>query len=85
MHIMRLEFEKITSTIYPAYLHAGDYSIALDPKRISSLKKSSTLENIIQTVGGDNRYLVTMIAACIDASEEQSLLIKRLCKEIASL
>jgi hypothetical protein len=82
---MRFEFEKIKSTIYPAYLHAGDYSIALDPKLISSLKKSSTLENIIQIVAGDNRYLVTMIATCIAASEEQSLLIKRLCKEIESL
>jgi hypothetical protein len=85
---MRFEFEKITSAIYPAYLHLGDYSLALDPKLILSLKEStpdSCLKNLLQTIGGGNRYIVEMITSCIAASDEKSALTKRLHKEIASL
>jgi len=91
MHPMRFEFEKIKSPIYPAYLHVGDYSIALDPTLILSLKKgavscaSSTFEEILKMIAGENRYLVEMMKAAEASFDEKSDLIKRLCGEIASL
>jgi hypothetical protein len=82
---MRFEFEKIASPIYPAYLHLGDYSLALDKTLIASLKKSTTLENAFQMIAGENRYLKMMIEICITTSEETSILTKRLFTEMASL
>jgi len=87
---MRFEFEKIKSTIYPAFLHVGDYAIALSPELILSLKNSAKpsdafLESLIQSIAEKNRYLKEMMEAGIAACEEKSVLINRLCKEIASL
>ena len=82
---MRFEFEKIKSTIYPAVLHVGDYSIALSPELILSLKKCATLDDMIQAVEGGNRYLKEMMEAGVATFDEKPVLLKQLCKEIASL
>jgi hypothetical protein len=94
---MRFEFEKIKSTIYPAYLHVGDYSISLEPELILSLKRLSDaspdafMESLIQIVEvgqlaprGGNRYLKEMMEAGAIVFEKPALS-KRLCAEIKSL
>ncbi|MBI3358953.1 MAG: hypothetical protein HY037_05185 [Nitrospirae bacterium] len=94
---MRFEFEKLKSAIYPAYCHVGDYSIALNSELILSLKNSingdrmqqrlpdASLADLIQTIGGGNRYLKGMMEAGIAAFEEKSVLVNRLCAQIESL
>ncbi len=94
---MRFEFKKIKSTIYPAFLHVGDYSIALDPELILSLKNSiggngtqplphdASLANLIQTIAGENRYLKEMMEAEVAMFEEKASVVRRLCAEIESL
>jgi len=69
----------------------------LDPHLISTLKNSahktaaeslspdSFVENLIIFIGEKNRYLKEMIASQTAAVAEKESLIKRLCKEIASL
>ena len=78
-------------------MHLGDYAIALDPRLIAVLKNSaqktaaeslspdSFVENLIISIGEKNRYLKEMIVFQTAAVTEKESLIKRLCKEIASL
>lgn len=87
---MNLRFEKLTSPIYPAYLHVGDYSIGLEPELIQALKESTQLdqarfyENLIQKVG-INRYLREMIQEAVAKAEDPGLLAKQLQAELQSL
>ncbi len=87
---MNLRFEKLPGPIYPAYLHVGDYSIALEPELVQSLKESTQfdqarfLENLIQKVGM-NRYLREMIHEAVAKAEDPGLLAKQLQAELQSL
>ncbi|MEC4678377.1 MAG: hypothetical protein VST69_06440 [Nitrospirota bacterium] len=80
---MRLHFEKLSGTVYPAYLVVADYSIALEPELIESLKKIEAEDNepflkgIVQKVG-INRYLREMIEEEIDKTENQADLVLKL-------
>ncbi len=80
---MRLHFEKLSGTVYPAYLVVADYSIALEPELIESLKEIETEDNesflkgILQKVG-INRYLREMIKEEIDKTENQADLVFKL-------
>jgi len=87
---MNLRFEKLPGPIYPAYLHVGDYSVALEPELIQTLKESTQLdqarffENLIQKVG-INRYLREMIQEAIAKADDPALLAKQLQAELQSL
>ncbi|MEK7702658.1 MAG: hypothetical protein AAB317_01680 [Nitrospirota bacterium] len=96
--MIRLEFEKLKSTIYPAYLHVGDYSIALEPEIIAALKKiafpesDTFLKSVTQIIEighlaprGGNRYIKELIECGIFASEEKTALSKKLYGQIQSL
>lgn len=80
---MRLHFEKLSGSVYPAYLVVADYSIALEPELIASLKKTVTDENevflkgIVQKVG-INRYLRKMLKEEIKKTENQAALVLNL-------
>ncbi|MFQ5596669.1 MAG: hypothetical protein ACE5GK_01325 [Nitrospiria bacterium] len=87
---MTIAFEKLTSPIYPAYLKVGDYSIALEPEMIESLKgiqeaeASLYLVKLIEKVGL-NRYLREMIEEEIKKGDDQEVLVKGLRAEIHAL
>jgi hypothetical protein len=87
---MNLRFEKLPSPIYPAYLHVGDYSIALEPELVQTLKGSEQFdqarffENLIEKVG-INRYLREMIQEAISKAEDPGLLAKQLQAELQEL
>lgn len=87
---MNLKFEKLPGPIYPAYLHVGDYSIALEPELVQTLKGSAQLdqarffENLIQRVG-INRYLREMIQEAIAKAEDPASLAKQLQQELQTL
>lgn len=87
---MIVRFEKIPSPVYPAYLCVGDYSIALAPELIESLKEAAKgdparfTETLLQTVGS-NRYLKEMIQKGLSKAEDQALLARRLQEEIQKL
>lgn len=87
---MDLRFEKLPGPIYPAYLHVGDYSIALEPELIRTLKESPPLdqarffENLIRKVG-INRYLREMIREAVAKAEDPALLAKQLQQELQEL
>lgn len=87
---MNLRFEKLPGPIYPAYLHVGDYSIALEPELIQALKENIPLdqtrffENLIQKVG-TNRYLREMIQEAVAKAEDPALLAKQLQQELKEL
>lgn len=80
---MRLRFEKLSGSVYPAYLVVADYSIALEPELIASLKKTVTEENevflksIVQQVG-INRYLREMLEEEIEKTENQAAMVLHL-------
>ncbi len=80
---MRLHFEKLSGPVYPAYLVVADYSIALEPELIESLKESVSEENeaflkaIVQKVG-INRYLREMIEEEINTTENTPELVLKL-------
>ncbi len=89
---MRFEFEKIDSPIYPAYLHVGAYSIALEPQLIEALKQhalsdtASFLDVCTEKIGS-NRYLKAMILEAISGENEggssgRNVLTQRLCEEL---
>jgi len=87
---MNLRFEKLPGPVYPAYLHVGDYSIALEPELIQILKESVQFdqarffEYLIQKVG-INRYLREMIQGAIAKTEDPALLAKQLQQELQTL
>lgn len=87
---MNLRFEKLSSPIYPGYLHVGDYSIALEPELIQSLKDMTNeepdrfLEGLIQKVG-TNRYLKELIQDGISKAEDRPALAKQLKTELQSM
>lgn len=87
---MNLRFEKLPGPIYPAYLHVGDYSIALEPELVQTLKEGAQLdqarffENLIQKIG-INRYLREMIQEAVAKAEDPGLLAKQLQAELQSL
>lgn len=80
---MRLHFEKLSGPVYPAYLVVADYSIALEPELIESLKETVSKENedflkgIVQKVG-INRYLREMIEEEIAKTENIPELVLKL-------
>jgi len=88
---MDLKFERTKSTIYPAYLHVGDYSIVLDPPLIQQLKKeciyldAQTLQSVLIQKMGSNRYLKEMLQEAMIQSNDLSALAQRLQEEIQSL
>lgn len=85
-----LRFEKLHGPIYPAYLHVGSYSIALEPELIESLKgigheePTRFFESLVQKVGS-NRYLKEMILEGISKAEDPAALAKSLQEEMKSL
>ncbi|MCG3114922.1 MAG: hypothetical protein LLH30_04505 [Candidatus Manganitrophus sp. SA1] len=87
---MNLRFEKLPGPIYPAYLHVGDYSIALEPELVQALKETTQLdqtrffENLVQKVGM-NRYLREMIQEAVAKAEDPGLLAKQLQAELQTL
>lgn len=87
---MNLRFEKLPGPIYPAYLHVGDYSIALEPELVQTLKESTQLDqtrffdNLIQKVG-INRYLREMIQEAVAKAEDPGLLAKQMQAELQGL
>ena len=87
---MTIKFEKLPGPIYPAYLHVGDYAIALEPELIQALKESTQLdqarffENLIQKIGL-NRYLREMIQEAVAKAEDPALLAKQLQQELQTL
>jgi hypothetical protein len=88
--LVHLKFEKLRGPIYPAYLHMGSYSIALDPELIQSLKQTAReeptrfFESLAQQVGS-NRYLKELIQEGVSKAEDPAALAKRLQEEILSL
>ncbi|MBI3805463.1 MAG: hypothetical protein HY282_17075 [Nitrospirae bacterium] len=87
---MNLRFEKLPGPVYPAYLHVGDYSIALEPELVQALKESVRLDptaffgNLIGKIGM-NRYLKEMIEEAISKSEDPTLLAKQLQQALETL
>jgi len=87
---MRLHFEKLSGTVYPAYLVVADYSIALEPELIESLKETVSEENeaflkgIVQKVG-INRYLREMIEEEIERTENIPELVLKLRSALKNL
>lgn len=87
---MNLRFEKLPGPIYPAYLHVGDYSVALEPELVRALKESARLdptpffENLIGRIG-INRYLREMIQEAIAKTDDPALLAKQLQQELEAL
>lgn len=87
---MIVRFKKIPSPVYPAYLCVGDYSIALEPELIESLKEAAKgdparfMETLLQKVGS-NRYLKEMIQKGLSKADDQALLARRLQEEIQKL
>ncbi|HZR46228.1 MAG TPA: hypothetical protein VFA47_05970 [Candidatus Manganitrophaceae bacterium] len=85
-----LKFEKLHGPIYPAYLHVGAYSVALEPELIQSLKESAGeeqtrfFESLVKKVGS-NRYLKEMIEEGIAKAEEPAALARRLQEELRGL
>ncbi|MFQ5779941.1 MAG: hypothetical protein ACE5HN_04040 [Nitrospiria bacterium] len=85
-----LKFKKLPGPVYPAYLIAGGYSIALDPELVQSLKEITReaptpfLKTLVQKVG-TNRYLKEMIEEGISKEGDEAVLAKRLQDEIRSL
>ncbi len=87
---MEFKFERVQSTVYPAYLHIGGYSIALDPELIHALKgcagleATKFLEALIARIGS-NRYLKEMIQEGWSQTEDATALAERLGTELRSL
>lgn len=87
---MRMTFQKLPGSIYPAYLVVHDYSIALEPELIESLKELVSeendpfLEGIVQKVG-TNRYLREMIEEEIKENENKAGLILKLRNDLKNL
>ncbi|MFY9271257.1 MAG: hypothetical protein WAO55_16050 [Candidatus Manganitrophaceae bacterium] len=87
---MRFQFEKLPGPIYPAYLHVGEYSIALEPELIDFLKEMTGLEaepfltGLIKKIG-INRYLRRMMEVEIAQTEDRALLAKQLKEELRGL
>lgn len=85
-----LKFEKLHGPIYPAYLHLGAYSVALEPELIQSLKESAGeeparfFESLVQKVGS-NRYLKEMIQEGVSKAEDTAALARRLQEELKGL
>ena len=85
-----ITFEKLTGPIYPAYLRVGDYSIALEPELIQSLKEivavesSSFFKGLIEQVG-QNRYLKEMIEKEITKENDLDALADELKKALLGL
>lgn len=85
-----ITFEKLSGPIYPAYLRVGDYSIALEPELIQSLKgiaaKESSLffEGLIEKAG-QNRYLKEMIEQAIEKEKNRDALADALKKALLAL
>ncbi len=80
---MGILFQKLPGPIYPAYLVVGEYSIALEPELITSLKEIASEENdlflkdLVSRVGR-NRYLREMMEAEIAKSENKAELVFKL-------
>lgn len=88
--MVHLRFEKLPSPIYPGYLHIGDYSIALEPELIQSLKQAVQEEparflDLLTQKIGSNRYLKEMVQEGISKSEEPDVLVKRLEEELRAM
>ncbi len=87
---MNLRFEKLPGPIYTAYLHVGEYAIALEPELIEALKESTPLdparffENLVQKIA-INRYLREMIQEAVAKAEDPALLAKQLQQGLQSL
>lgn len=85
-----VKFEKLHGPIYPAYLHLGAYSVALEPELIQSLKESAGedparfFESLVKKVGS-NRYLKEMIEEGIAKAEDPAALARRLQEELRGL
>ncbi len=95
--MMRFGFEKTASPIYPAYLHVGEYSVALEQTLINDLKTDLSLTNpplflegLTQKIG-TNRYLKEMILDGVskreleEGGENRLALATRLQKELQTL
>jgi len=88
---MTITLERLKSPIYPAFLCVGDYSIALEPDLIDSLKEIAKTEDksgpffdkIIETVG-INRYLREMIQEEIKNEVNRTIMSDRLREAITS-
>lgn len=88
--MVHLKFEKLHGPIYPAYLHMGSYSVALEPELIQALKERGQdeptrfFESLVQKIGS-NRYLKELLEEGISKAEDPTALAKRLQEEIKSL
>jgi len=88
--LKQITFEKLSSLIYPAYLCLGDYSIALEPELIQSLKALSGeesdcfLTSLVKKVSR-NKYLKGMIESSMEAESDQKALADRLKKDLIAL
>jgi len=85
-----MTFEKLSGPIYPAYLHLGDYAIALEPELLQSLKATVDMEpplflaELSKQVGR-NRYLKGMIEAAIQQEGSPETLASALKKALVAL
>jgi hypothetical protein len=88
--LVNFKFEKLHGPIYPAYLHLGAYSVALEPELIQSLKEiggeepTRFFESLIKKVGS-NRYLKEMIEEGVLKSEDPAALARQLQEELRKL
>ncbi len=87
---MSITFQKLPGPVYPAYLVVDDYSIALEPELVQSLKEIESSENnvfiesIVRQVG-INRYLRDMIQDKIDSAENIPALVLSLRNSLKNL
>lgn len=87
---MNITFQKLPGVVYPAYLVVGDYSIALEPELVQSLKgiessdNKDFIESIVEQVG-INRYLREMIQDKIDSAENTPALVLSLRNSLRNL
>ena len=87
---MDITFQKLPGSVYPAYLVVGDYSIALEPELVQSLKDIGSsdnnvfIESIVKQVG-INRYLREMIQDKVDSSENTPALMLSLRNSLKNL
>ena len=88
--MVHLKFEKLHGPIYPAYLHMGSYSVALEPELIQALKEMGQeeptrfFEGLIQKIGS-NRYLKELLQEGISKAEDPAALAHRLQEEVKAL
>ncbi|MFQ5587952.1 MAG: hypothetical protein ACE5F7_03850, partial [Nitrospiria bacterium] len=75
-----MTFQKLPGPIYTAYFVVGEYSIALEPERVESLKEIASedndpfLEGVVRKVG-INRYLREMIEEEIGKTDNRLALV----------